>query len=185
MTRLSIREKLLAVDTALASAGLSHAFGGAIALAYWAEPRATMDLDVNVFVPESEAARVVATLLPLGCRFDTDSVIASVTRDGQVRVHWDSTPVDLFFSYAPFHAECDRRAVPVSFDGRPIRVLSAEELAVCKALFDRPKDWVDIDAMRTVLGDAFDAAHVSRWLREIAGEEDSRTRRFEALPAVS
>jgi len=33
------------------------------------------------------------------------------------------------------------------FAGRVVRVLCAEDLAVFKAMFDRPKDWVDIDSM--------------------------------------
>ena len=33
------------------------------------------------------------------------------------------------------------------FAGRSINVLSAEDLAVFKALFDRTKDWADIEAM--------------------------------------
>ena len=34
-----------------------------------------------------------------------------------------------------------------AFAGRTIAVLGAEDLAVFKAMFDRPKDWVDIAAM--------------------------------------
>lgn len=41
-------------------------FGGALALAYYAEPRMTVDVDVNVFVPPREHATVMGALLPLG-----------------------------------------------------------------------------------------------------------------------
>jgi hypothetical protein len=47
-------EKVLALSEALTAAGVAHAFGGAIALAYWTEdPRGTRDVDVNAFVPAS------------------------------------------------------------------------------------------------------------------------------------
>ena len=64
MTRLALREKVLAVDGGLAA--VPHAFGGALALAYWAEPRATVDIDVNVFVPTERVGAVLDPLAALG-----------------------------------------------------------------------------------------------------------------------
>jgi len=57
--------RLLAIHDALESGAIPHAFGGAIALAYCTEePRGTRDLDVNVFVPPSDAAQVLGLLPP-------------------------------------------------------------------------------------------------------------------------
>ncbi|MGH9091698.1 MAG: hypothetical protein ACRDZR_10025 [Acidimicrobiales bacterium] len=39
-------EKMLALDSTLAGLGIRYAFGGAIALDYYVEPRATSDADV-------------------------------------------------------------------------------------------------------------------------------------------
>ena len=50
--------KVLALHRAFEAAGVIHAFGGALALAYWtADPRATADIDVNVSLPASAARR--------------------------------------------------------------------------------------------------------------------------------
>ena len=51
---------------------------------------------------------------------------------------------------------------------------------VCKAVFNRGKDWVDIDAMRA-LGKPVDTAEVLRWVGRIAGDEDPRYERLAAL----
>jgi hypothetical protein len=52
-----LAQRLLAVHAALDDAGLPHAFGGAIALAYCTlEPRGTRDIDVNVFIAQLPAA---------------------------------------------------------------------------------------------------------------------------------
>src|SRR5262249_14713784 len=48
VTALSLPERILAIDRALVA--VPHAFGGALALAYYAEPRATVDIDLNVFL---------------------------------------------------------------------------------------------------------------------------------------
>ena len=176
MTRLSLPDKILAIDRALTA--VPHAFGGAISLAYHAEPRATIDIDVNVFVSVERAAEVFEPLSQLGV--DTDTVAETLTRDGQARNMWDDTPIDLFFSYDPFHAAAEAATVAVPFADHTIRVLSATHLAVCKAVFDRPKDWIDIEAM-IALGTHIDTAEALRWVGRITGDEDHRFDRLAAL----
>jgi len=53
----------------------------------------------------------------------------------------------MFFAVEHFHIGVGNRCRTVPFSGRLIRVLSAEDLAGFKALFDRGKDWVDIATM--------------------------------------
>ena len=172
----SLPDRVVAIDRALSA--VPHAFGGALALAYWAEPRATIDIDVNVFVPSERRDEVLTPLADLGV--DVAGADEVVARDGQVRVWWDRTPVDLFFSYDAFHDAADAGAVEVPFADTTIRVLSAEHLAVCKAVFDRPKDWVDIEAM-VDLGTRLDVAEVLRWVGRVAGDDDPRYDRVAAL----
>ena len=176
MTRLSLPDKVLAIDSALSD--IPHAFGGAISLAYHAEPRATIDIDVNVFIPVERADEVFDPLSQLGV--EITKAADTATRDGQVRVMWDKTPIDLFFSYDPFHDAADQAAVAVPFAKHTIRVLSATHLSVCKAVFDRPKDWVDIESM-IALGTYLDAAEALRWVGRIVGDEDPRFDRLAVL----
>src|SRR6476469_3457789 len=99
-----LAERLLAVHVALDDAAVPHAFGGAIALAYCTEePRGTRDIDVNVFV-DSARARDVLHSLPAGVDV-TDRDIDAALADGQVRVWWDDTPVDVFLDVHDFHHE--------------------------------------------------------------------------------
>ena len=96
---------------------------------------------------------------------------------------WDNTPIDLFFSYDPFHDAAGQAAVTVPFAKHTIRVLSATHLSVCKAVFDRPKDWVDIESM-IALGTYLDAAEALRWIGRIVGDEDPRYERLAALLSI-
>lgn len=174
---LTLPEKVVAIHRALDR--FDHAFGGALALAYYAEPRATHDIDLNVFVPAAHASDVISALAPLGVD-PSPQAIAVLERDGQGRVAVGRTPLDLFFAYDPFHEAARRGARSVPFADTTIPVLSATHLAVCKAVFDRPKDWVDIDAMLEHDA-ALDAAEALRWVGRIAGDTD---RRFDRLAAV-
>ena len=178
MSRLSLAERIVALDRALAA--IPHAFGGALALAYYAEPRATVDIDLNLFVSVDRYPEVAAPLVALGAAADNAEVAELVRRDGQARVMWDHTPIDLFFAYDAFHdaAATARRVVP--FADTTIPILAAEHLIVCKAVFNRAKDWVDIDAMLAA-DTAIDVAEVLRWVGRIAGDEDSRYERITAV----
>ena len=178
MAATPLPDKVVALDKALAKAKIEHAFGGAIALAYYAEPRATIDIDLNLFLPVSEHERVAEALSPLGVAPGDPKALE---RDGQGRWRWDNTPIDVFFSYDPFHERMReaRRRVPFGEDRIP--VLSPEHLIVCKAAFDRPKDWLDIEQVLVGAPD-LDRGEVRDWAGRIAGA--GSVKRLEALLAV-
>jgi hypothetical protein len=176
VSRVSLPDKIVAIDGALAT--VPHAFGGALSLAYHAEPRATVDIDLNVFLPVERAAEALDPLGRLGV--DVGGGAETIARDGQARVWWDDTPLDLFFAYDRFHRAAARAAIEVPFADTSIRVLSAEHLTVCKVVFDRPKDWVDIDAM-IAMGTPIASGEVLRWVGRIAGDDDPRFDRIAAL----
>ena len=167
----SLPDKVTAVHSALQEAKVPHAIGGALALAYYAEPRATIDVDVNVFVPTDRWPQIRNALAPLGVdvKVDTDEL----ERDGQVRIWWDRNPIDLFFSYDPFHDEMRRSARKVPFNDGEIAILSPEHLAVCKAMFDRPKDWIDIEQI-LVATSPLDLQEIKGWLERMVGTDDPR-----------
>lgn len=181
MNRLPLPAKVTTLHQVLHA--VPHAFGGALALAYWAEPRATVDIDLNVFVSTDESDRVLTPLRQLDPAMDEPELQTApelIERDGQVRLRWDGTPVDLFFAYDEFHHAAARAAVEVPFADTTIPVLSASHLTVCKVVFNRSKDWVDIEAMQA-LGTALDTAEILRWVGRIAGDDDPRYDRIAAM----
>ncbi|MBI4935028.1 MAG: hypothetical protein HY828_14190 [Actinobacteria bacterium] len=165
----SLVERIVAVAESLERSELPWALGGALALAYATEePRGTRDIDINVFVPARRALEVFAAL-PEGVT-TTDADADEALRTDQVRVWWDDTPLDLFFAADQFHTEVARRCRDVPFEGRTIHVLCAEDLAVFKAMFDRTKDWADIEAMAE-LG-AIDLDLAADRLHSVLGDDD-------------
>jgi hypothetical protein len=176
MTRLSLAERVVALHRSLAGHGIEHAFGGAIALAFWTrEPRGTRDIDVNLFVPAADPEPALAAL-PEGIRRD-EGTAETIKREGQIRLWWDDTPIDLFFDYAPIHGEAarDRRTVP--FEGTKIPVLGPLELAAFKAMFNRTRDWGDIEEMLSA--GALDAEGLHDVITEMVGPDDERHGRID------
>jgi hypothetical protein len=174
----SLPQKVIAINEALADAKVPHAIGGALALAYYAEPRTTIDVDVNVFVPTNRWPAVRDALSPLGVDVGID--LDALESDGQVRLWWDRNPVDLFFSYDPFHDEMRRAARRVPFAETTIPILSPEHLAVCKAMFDRPKDWLDIEQI-LVVTDRLDLPEIEAWLESMVGDANPRMTRLREI----
>jgi hypothetical protein len=175
---IELAEKLFGMHDALSRASLPHAFGGAIALAYCVEePRGTRDLDVNIFSDASDAAAVLGAL-PDDIEV-TETDIAAVERDGQKRFFWDGVPIDLFLNNLPLHDVVGDRIVWVEFVGRRIPVLDCTSLAVFKSLFNRTKDWADLEAIAIAAPEDIEAA--AKTLVELVGEDDPSYKRLAAV----
>ena len=127
-----------------------------------------------MFVAVEEHPAVIAALRPLGVTGDT----TDLERDGQVRLHWGNNPVDLFFSYDPFHDRMRDWASVVPFGDARLPILAPEHLLICKAVFKRAKDWIDIDQILVGVPD-LDGAEVRSWLERLVGTRDARWQRVD------
>ncbi len=173
---MTLAERILALHRTLADADLPHAFGGAIALAYWTlDPRGTSDIDVNIFVPAEECGAALRAL-PTGI-VQPAGTAETIARDGQIRLWWDQTPVDLFFDNVPVHAETAHHRQTVPFSDSRIPVLGPVELAVFKVMFDRTRDWADIEAM--LAAGTLDVGAVKAELRPMLEDGDARLARLD------
>lgn len=169
--------QLIAVHDALDAARVPHAFGGAIALAYCTEePRGTRDIDVNIFL-DAAAADAALDALPTQVRITSEDR-RLIKRDGQARLMWDETPVDVFFTTHEFHSGAASEVRTVPFEGRRIPVLGCTELMVFKAMGSRTKDWADIEEM---LAAGTPGREALRHLEQLLGPDDPATRRLADL----
>jgi len=163
---------------ALVDADIAHAFGGALALAWCTrDPRATNDVDLNVFVGTDELGRVLAAL-PDSIEV-TDHDVDVLDRDGQHRLYWEDLPVDVFLNTTSFHEDVARRVVHHPFLGRSMPFLSPEDIAVFKAFFNRPKDWLDLAEMASA--GSIDGDVVLGVVVRFLGPVDERVARLRAL----
>lgn len=170
--------KVLGLHRAFDAVGITHAIGGAISLGYAIrEPRATHDIDINVFVSIEHVDEVLGAL-PGGVQVRSEDR-AALRRDGQVRLWWDETPVDVFLSTVEFHDVAARRIQVVPFEGSTIPVLSPTDLAVFKAAFSRAKDWVDIQAMRDA--GSIDVDEALYWIGRMLGADHDNYHRLEEI----
>ncbi len=171
MAEPSLVDKVVELHAALRRGRLPHAFGGALAFAYYGEPRSTVDIDLNLFVGTARYERTMTLLEPIGVSRARD--VVALERDGQARLFWGRTPVDLFFSYDALHDAMRLGARTVPFADATIPILGPEHLLTTKVVFDRAKDWIDI-AQMLVAVPVLDLPEVHRWLDRLLGESDRR-----------
>lgn len=177
----SLVDLVLRIDEAFEASGIPFAFGGALALSAWSEPRATRDIDLNVWVGASEIGSALETLSHAGIALDDAAARREAVERGMFVGHGGDYRVDVFVPSIPFYDEALRRVCRVPFAGRTIPVLSAETLAVFKLLFFRPKDLVDLERLLQIRGGNFDDAFVRRAVADMMGEDDDRIAAWDVI----
>ncbi len=175
---MNLVERITTLSTSLAAHDIAHAFGGALALAWCTErARATIDIDVNVFVGVDQADGVYLALPDHVAVTDSDR--EAIARDGQTRLWWDQTPVDIFFNTTDFHVAAAGRARIEDFGGQNVPFLACRDLAVFKSFFDRTKDWADLEEMHAA--GSLDIESVLGVLTSFLGSGDHRIERLRAV----
>lgn len=146
---------------------LPYAIGGALALTAWSIPRDTKDVDISIFVADSELPRVFDALERAGVMIDRDAATKAVERLGMFSARGGRTLVDVFVSDHPhFHEMRQRRQQLVVPSGARLWFISAEDLCVLKLLYSRTKDVADLERMFVALPD-LDLAYVREWLLKL------------------
>ena len=174
----SLTAKIIAIHNELDKAALPHAFGGALALAWCTQrARGTIDIDVNVFVPTSRVDDVLRALPAAVVHTPVNETDLKI--DGQSRLWWDDTPIDLFLNTTEFHDAVATRARHEQFGGVAVPFLACLDLAVFKAFFNRTKDWADLEEMKAA--GTLDAERLIGTLAHYLGGDDPRIERIRSL----
>ncbi|HEV2791555.1 MAG TPA: hypothetical protein VGV69_09690, partial [Solirubrobacterales bacterium] len=172
-----------AVHQKLSERGISHAVGGALAVGYYGEPRSTVDIDVNVFLPADRWSDLRNPLAALDIALQVEE--RDPRRTDEVRLEWGSSFLHLFFSCDSLHEQMRRDIRCVPFNDGTIPIVAPEHLVVRKAMLDRTKDWLDIEQI-LVATSPLDLEEIEMWLGRLAGEGDPRmTKLAEVRDALS
>ena len=175
---MNLPEKIVELHQALEQAELPHAFGGALALAWCTQrARGTIDIDINVFVDPDCGDQVFAAM-PDGVK-STAKQRKELGAEGQVRLWWEKTPVDLFLNTTQFHADAAQRVRWEIFMNADIPFIACNDLAVFKAFFNRTQDWADLEAMHAA--GTLNIQKVIAILSEYLGADDERVGKLNFL----
>lgn len=174
---ISLADKISVVHQRLDESELPHAIGGALAVGYYAVPRSTLDIDVNIFLPADRWPTIRDALVGLGLDPAIEIDRGGIGKAEEMRVEWSPNSLHLFFSCDPLHDQMRRRIRYVPFNGETIPIVAPEHLVIRKALLDRNKDWIDIEQI-LVATDPFDLGEVEDWLERMVGADNPRMKKL-------
>ena len=108
----------------LEASDLEYALGGAIAYSTWAEPRATRDIDLNLWVGAHRLDHAFDVLATIGVEIDRDTAATASRERGMFVGYCRDYRIDVFVPSVPFYAEARARRQRVRLAGRDTWVLS-------------------------------------------------------------
>lgn len=146
-----------------------YAVIGGMAVQYWGEPRFTQDVDLTVMAPLDDPDALIQAVVD---RFSTRVADAlDFARRNRVILAraTNGCNVDISLALPGYQDELMQRTVEYEIDpGKSIRLCSAEDLIVHKAVAGRPQDIRDIEGVVYRQGKSLDGAYIRRWLRDFA-----------------
>jgi hypothetical protein len=140
---------------------------GGLAMAMWGEPRATLDVDVSVWV---EAEAFDDAIRRIGASFRTIPDVLGFARRTRVVPIVTSQGIrgDLVLGALPQERDLIRRAHEKTVGGVQIRVAAVEDLILMKLISERQKDLDDAKRLLRRHGATLDAAYLEPQLHEFA-----------------
>lgn len=166
----------------LAAHEIPHVIIGGLAVQQWGSPRLTIDADFTIAAPLEnipELVRLIVEHFP--SRVADPHAMARRTRMILIAAS-NGVEVDISLALPGYEEELFRRAVEVTLQTeKTLRLCSAEDLIIHKAVAGRPQDIADIEGVVLRRGDDLDAGYIRRWLAEFAEvlADSEVTERFE------
>ena len=117
---------------------------GGLASAIWGNPRATLDIDVTIWVAVDHIQETVSMLeKKYACMVENPLDFISETRVLPVKTN-ENLRIDIIFGVLPFEIDAIDRAVEVKVGDTFIKFCTAEDLILLKIISERSKDIEDV-----------------------------------------
>jgi hypothetical protein len=181
----SLLEALAAVAAALGSSDAPSMIIGGIAVIARGVARHTIDIDATIWAEALDPAFLLAKGASHRLVARAHDTLEFARRHQVLLLRHEPTgiPVDLSLAWLPFERLALQRAETVDFGGVTIRVATAEDLIIYKAVAWRDRDRADVERLLIRHGDAIDLARVRSVVREfaLALDDPQRIDQLEAL----
>ncbi len=136
---------------AFAAEGAELVVVGAYAVAFHARPRATKDLDLVVRGTSENLARAARALEKFGAPAEIAAHVSSLAEDEVVYLGQPPVRIDILRSIEGVATDdLFARAVPATFAGVPVRVISLDDLIANKTKVGRDQDRIDVKVLTRV-----------------------------------
>lgn len=144
-------------------------FIGGLAVQHWGEPRVTRDVDVTVLAGFGNEEAFAKSLLKRFRPRVTDFFEKALRARVALLMDNNGVGLDVAFGALPFEEQMIQRSQEVRFlQDWSLRICSAEDLIVTKALAGRTRDWLDVEAIIVRQGSRLDWSYITSELTPLA-----------------
>ncbi len=155
---------------------------GGVAVQFWGSARFTEDLDCSIATPLIEGSAGIVELITktYPSRVENPQEFARRVRLILVTAS-NNVTVDISLAFPGYEDELFARAKEFEISpGRTVKVCSAEDLIIHKAIAGRPRDLEDIQGVIYRHKDTLDTRYIKAWLSEFSAlyETDQPTAIF-------
>ena len=169
----------------LSSHGIRYAIIGGLAVQIWGESRLTIDADLTISAPLDDDSSPLVSLITrqFSSRVADPAKFTQQTRMILITAS-NGVDVDISLALPGYEDEMFARTVEVELQsGRSIRLCSAEDLIIHKAIAGRPQDTIDIQGVIYRQGDKLNIIAIRAWLGQFSDILENREilARFEKL----
>ena len=150
-----------------AEQGVPYAIIGGMAVQHWGEPRFTQDIDLTVSAPLENLPQFIQRILDrFPARLENAFEFAVQNRVVLVKAS-NGYPLDIALGLPGYEDEMMQRIVEYRLTAtQSIRICSAEDLIIHKAVAGRAQDVRDIEGIVFRQGARLDTDYIRQWLTE-------------------
>ena len=148
---------------------IQYAIIGGIAVQWWGEPRFTRDIDVTILVDADKEKKVLQKILSHFSPRLTQALDFALKNRVCLVKNKQGVDIDISLGVPGYEDECMERVILVPIQKKSaVKICSAEDLIIHKALAGRPQDVADIESIILRQGKKLDVHLIRKWLKEFA-----------------
>jgi len=143
---------------------------GGLANIIWGEPRATIDIDVTIWIIKEDIENTISvfeekykTRIPDPAAFVRDTNVLPLEST-------EGVYIDIIFGSLPYEEDAINRAIEVNILKRPVLFCSPEDLILHKIISDRDTDLTDVRGVILRQIKNLDLEYIEPRIQELANE---------------
>ncbi len=163
-----LNKTLLNVIKFLSKNKISYMVIGGLANVIWGNPRATIDIDITIWVEDNKIESVVKLfttkyepLVDAPIDFIQKTRVLPLKTKNEVRL-------DIIFGALPFELDAINRAIEIEINNSLIKFCSPEDLILLKIVSKRDKDLQDIKGIAQARIKELDLTYLEPKIQELA-----------------
>lgn len=151
------------------SENIPYAIIGGIALQKWGEPRFTRDIDVTILANLGEEEKVIKKILSVFYPRISDALQFTLKNRICLVQSKEGYEIDISLGIPGYEEEVIKRAMDCKLGkSQSIKICSAEDLIIHKAVAGRPQDLSDMEGIIIRQGNKLNIKHIRKWLKEFS-----------------